>query len=126
MMLSLPFGRLEARWWGAPAPTALVLLHEGLGSVGLWRDFPERLFAATGRPVFAYSRLGYGRSDPAPLPRPLDYMTREAALLPRVLAAAGIEGAVLVGHSDGGSIAASPAASVTKCGAISTSPSTPG
>ena len=106
MMLSLPFGRLDARWWGTPAPTALVLLHEGLGSVGLWRDFPERLFAATGRPVFAYSRLGYGRSDPARLPRPLDYMTREAALLPRVLAAAGIEGAVLIGHSDGGSIAA--------------------
>jgi pimeloyl-ACP methyl ester carboxylesterase len=106
MMLSLPFGRLEARWWGTPVTTALVLLHEGLGSVGLWRDFPERLFAATGRPVFAYSRLGYGRSDPAPLPRPLDYMTREAALLPRVLAAAGIERAVLIGHSDGGSIAA--------------------
>ena len=106
MMLSLPFGRLEARWWGTPVTTALVLLHEGLGSVGLWRDFPERLFAATGRPVFAYSRLGYGRSDPAPLPRPLDYMTREAALLPRVLVAAGIERAVLIGHSDGGSIAA--------------------
>ena len=106
MRLHLPFGRLESRWWGAPAPTALVLLHEGLGSVGLWRDFPERLCAATGRPVFAWSRLGYGRSDPAKLPRPLDYMSREAALLPQVLAAAGIEGAVLVGHSDGGSIAA--------------------
>ena len=59
------------------APT-LVLLHEGLGSLGLWRDFPERLVAATGWGVAAYSRAGYGFSDPADLPRPLDYMTREA------------------------------------------------
>lgn len=106
MRLDLPFGRLEARWWGTPASSALVLLHEGLGSVGLWRDFPDRLFAATGTPVFAWSRLGYGRSDPAPLPRPLDYMAREAALLPAIFAAAGIDHAVLIGHSDGGSIAA--------------------
>ena len=106
--------RLEASWWGPPpdaAPT-LVLLHEGLGSVGLWRDFPARLAAATGAGVFAYSRFGYGRSAPTARPRPLDYLHREARdVLPRVLDAAGIRAAVLVGHSDGGSIAAIAAGS---------------
>lgn len=101
--------RLEAVWWEAApdAAPSLVLLHEGLGSVGLWRDFPTRLAAATGASVFAYSRFGYGRSAPAALPRPLDYMQREAReVFPRVLDAAGIRRAVLVGHSDGASIAA--------------------
>ncbi|MBV8869369.1 MAG: alpha/beta fold hydrolase [Acetobacteraceae bacterium] len=107
--IDLPAGRLEARWWGASpkaAPT-LVLLHEGLGSVGLWRDFPDRLAAATGCGVLAYSRFGYGRSDSVALPRPLDYMRREAMkVLPGVLDAARVARAVLVGHSDGASIAA--------------------
>ena len=107
--IDLPAGRLEARWWGASpkaAPT-LVLLHEGLGSVGLWRDFPDRLAAATGCGVLAYSRFGYGRSDSVTLPRPLDYMRREAvAVFPGVLDAARVARAVLVGHSDGASIAA--------------------
>lgn len=107
--IALPAGRLEAASWGPPpdrAPT-LVLLHEGLGSVELWRDFPERLVAATGRGVFAWSRFGYGRSDTVALPRPLDYMQREAVdVLPRVLDAAGVRRCVLVGHSDGASIAA--------------------
>jgi pimeloyl-ACP methyl ester carboxylesterase len=102
-------GTLETGWWGpgpAEAPT-LVLLHEGLGSVALWRDVPERLAAATGWGVFAYSRFGYGNSDGTPLPRPMTYMHDEARMvLPQVLDAAGIERAVLVGHSDGGSIAA--------------------
>ncbi|MGH7043410.1 MAG: alpha/beta fold hydrolase [Acetobacteraceae bacterium] len=107
--LSLDGRRLEAAWWGLPPAAALtlVLLHEGLGSVGLWRDFPARLAAATGAGVFAYSRFGYGRSAPAARPRPLDYMHREASdVLPQVLDRAGIRRAVLVGHSDGGSIAA--------------------
>lgn len=101
--------RLEGAWWGPEpdlAPT-LVLLHEGLGCVALWRDVPERLAAETGCGVFAYSRFGYGQSDPAGLPRPMTYMHDEALLiLPRVLDAAGIARAVLIGHSDGGSIAA--------------------
>jgi pimeloyl-ACP methyl ester carboxylesterase len=98
--------RLETARWGDGSPT-LVLLHEGLGCVALWRDFPQRLAEATGCGVFAYSRFGYGRSDPAPLPRPMDYMQDEARLvLPRVLDAAGIASCVLIGHSDGGSIAA--------------------
>lgn len=102
-------GTLETGWWGpgpADAPT-LVLLHEGLGSVALWRDVPKRLAEATGWGVFAYSRFGYGNSDTTTLPRPMSYMHDEArSVLPKVLHAAGIERAVLIGHSDGGSIAA--------------------
>jgi pimeloyl-ACP methyl ester carboxylesterase len=109
-------GGLETAWWGpgpAEAPT-IVLLHEGLGCVALWRDVPERLAAATGWGVFAYSRFGYGNSDGTVLPRPMTYMHDEAReVLPEVLRAAGIKRAVLVGHSDGGSIAAIYAGSVT-------------
>jgi len=99
---------LEATWWG-PGPEAaptLVLLHEGLGCVALWRDFPEKLAAATGCGVLAYSRFGYGQSPPVKLPRPLTYMHDEAlGILGQVLDAAGVSRAILVGHSDGGSIA---------------------
>jgi pimeloyl-ACP methyl ester carboxylesterase len=100
---------LESKWWGPGPETAatLVLLHEGLGCVALWRDFPEALVQATGCGVFAYSRFGYGGSDPVTLPRPMTYMQDEAlSVLPDVLDAAGIRRAILVGHSDGGSIAA--------------------
>lgn len=91
---------------GDAARPVLVLLHEGLGSVSMWRDFPDRLAAATGAPVFLYSRAGYGRSSPQPLPWPATYMHREALeVLPKVLGAAAIGACVLVGHSDGGSIA---------------------
>lgn len=98
--------RLEARWAGPPpkeAPT-LVFLHEGLGSTSLWRDFPDRLAAETGCGALLYSRAGYGKSDPVPLPRPVRFMHDEAAVLPRVLAAAGVRDHLLVGHSDGASI----------------------
>lgn len=101
--------RLEAATWGPPPDEAMtvVMLHEGLGSVALWRDFPARLAEATGCGVFAWSRAGYGRSSPAALPRPLDYMTREAMEgLPGVLDAAGVKRCVLLGHSDGATIAA--------------------
>jgi pimeloyl-ACP methyl ester carboxylesterase len=99
---------IETHWWGpgpAEAPT-LVLLHEGLGCVALWRGFPAALAAATGCGVFAYSRRGYGQSEPVSLPRPLTYMHDEAAGLQAILSAAGIQRAILLGHSDGGSIAA--------------------
>ena len=100
---------LEAVAYGPPpdrAPT-IVMLHEGLGCVALWRDFPQKLAAASGHGVFAYSRAGYGGSDPVDLPRPLDYMTREAQFsLPTVLDAIGFERGILLGHSDGASIAA--------------------
>ncbi len=108
--------RLEYACWGPQpkdAPT-LVMLHEGLGSVGLWRDWPSQLAEATGYGVLAYSRAGYGRSGPVDLPRPLDYQTREAEnVLGPVLDAAGIRSAVLLGHSDGATIAAIYAGSVS-------------
>src|SRR5882757_4533868 len=81
------------------APT-IVMLHEGLGSVGLWGDFPDKLQAATSAGVFAYSRAGYGASTPAKLPRPLDYMHVEALdVLPKLLDAIGFRRGLLVGHS---------------------------
>ena len=100
---------LEYRMIG-PAPSAaptIVLLHEGLGSAGMWGDFPQALQAATGAGVFAYSRAGYGASSPVRLPRPLDYMHSEALdVLPKLLTAIGFRRGILVGHSDGASIAA--------------------
>ena len=101
--------KLECRWFGPQpdeAPT-IVALHEGLGCVSLWRDFPDKLSKAAGMGVFVYSRAGYGRSDPADLPRPITYMHDEATeTLPAVLDAIGFERGLLFGHSDGASIAA--------------------
>lgn len=88
------------------APT-IVMLHEGLGCAALWRDFPQALAQATGWGVFVFSRAGYGQSDPCDMPRPLDYMTREALdVLPHVLDAIGFHSGILMGHSDGATIAA--------------------
>jgi len=107
--LSISGAELEYRMIGpqpAAAPT-IVMLHEGLGCTALWGDFPERLQAATGAGVFVYSRAGYGASSPVTLPRPLDYMHREALdVLPRVLERIGFRRGLLLGHSDGASIAA--------------------
>lgn len=99
--------RLEVRRFGDASSAApeLVFLHDGLGCIGTWRRFPDRLTDRVGAAGFAYSRAGYGRSDPITLPRSLDYEDVEAvAVLPRVLAAAGIGRPVLVGHSDGATI----------------------
>src|SRR3954470_16338660 len=83
---------------------ALVLLHEGLGSVGLWRGFPRALHAATGGRVIAFSRFGHGRSDRPPHPRTPTFFHEEALeVLPEVLAQLGVTEPILVGHSDGGS-----------------------
>jgi|SRR5579862_1443336 len=83
------------------------MLHEGLGSVAQWRDVPDRLVQSTGCGVFLYSRRGYGRSDPVALPRPVTYMHDEALeTLPAVLHAIGFQRGILLGHSDGASIAA--------------------
>ena len=107
--------RIEAQWHGPPpdrSPT-LVLLHEGLGSVAAWKDFPPRLAERSGYGVLAYSRPGYGNSDPVALPRPLTYMHDEARdVLPAVLAQTAIRKTILVGHSDGASIATIYAGSV--------------
>ena len=108
-VLTIGASDLEYRMIGPPpaqAPT-IVMLHEGLGSAALWGDFPEKLQAATGAGVFVYSRAGYGASTPVKLPRPLDYMEIEARdVLPELLEAIGFRRGLLVGHSDGASIAA--------------------
>lgn len=84
----------------------LAFLHEGLGSIAQWRDFPERLAQAAGCNALIYERWGHGGSDPLDGPRQPDFMAREAeCALPDVLDAIGVEQAILVGHSDGGSIA---------------------
>src|ERR1700750_1807472 len=107
--LAINGSQLEYRMIGPPpdqAPT-IVMLHEGLGSAALWGDFPDSLQAATGAGVFVYSRAGYGASSPVKLPRPLDYMHVEALeVLPKLLDAIGFRRGLLVGHSDGASIAA--------------------
>jgi len=107
--------RLEYRMIG-PGPDAaptIVMLHEGLGSAGLWGTFPDALAAATGAGVFVYSRAGYGKSCAAPLPRSVKFMHEEAlTVLPHVLDAIGFERGFLFGHSDGASIATIYAGSV--------------
>jgi pimeloyl-ACP methyl ester carboxylesterase len=91
--------------WKAGLPV-LVFLHEGLGSITQWRDFPDELAAACALPALVYERYGHGGSDPVTLPRPDDYLEIEAdQALPDLLAACGIERPILVGHSDGGTIA---------------------
>jgi pimeloyl-ACP methyl ester carboxylesterase len=84
----------------------MVLLHEGLGSIAAWGEFPGRLAHATRCNVLVYSRYGYGNSDPLTAPRDVRYMHDEALnALPELLGQLGIERPILVGHSDGGSIA---------------------
>jgi pimeloyl-ACP methyl ester carboxylesterase len=113
--LDLGAMRLEYRMIGPRPETAptIVLLHEGLGCVGLWGEFPDKLAAATGAGIFVYSRAGYGKSSPVKLPRPLTFMHEEARdVLPRVLSAIGFRRGLLLGHSDGASIASIYAGSV--------------
>lgn len=108
MRLKVGQQELEYVWHGprgSVSPT-LVFLHEGLGCVSMWRDFPAQVAGATGCGVLVYSRAGYGGSSPITLPRPTSFMHDEALVtLPLVLDAAGVRRAILVGHSDGGSIA---------------------
>jgi pimeloyl-ACP methyl ester carboxylesterase len=100
-------GPIEYAWTdGGDDRAPVVLLHEGLGCVALWRDFPFLLAEATGRRVLAYSRYGYGGSGPARLPRPPTFMHAEAVdVLPELAGHLGLPPAILIGHSDGASIA---------------------
>ena len=106
--------------WHGPDPdstTTLIFLHEGLGSVSLWRDFPACLAEATDTAALVYSRFGYGHSAPCRLPRPLTYMHDEGLIhLPALIAATGIKDHIVVGHSDGGSIALIYAAAAARPG----------
>jgi pimeloyl-ACP methyl ester carboxylesterase len=91
---------------GSSGGAPLVLLHEGLGSVGLWRAFPAQLQASTGRRLIAFSRYGHGRSAPPPRPRTPAFFHEEALeVLPELLSALEVPDPVLLGHSDGASIA---------------------
>ena len=100
--------RLETMWIepSREARPAIVLLHEGLGSIALWKGFPAKLAERTGCGVLAYSRYGHGNSDKLMEKRPVRFMHHEGeVVLPELLDKLGIAKPVLVGHSDGGSIA---------------------
>ena len=99
---------LESVWHG-PAPEdapTLIFLHEGLGSVSMWKDFPQKLSQQTGCGALVYSRFGYGKSEKCELPRLLNFMEEEGLeVLPEIIARCRIQEYILVGHSDGASIA---------------------
>ena len=120
--IELEQGRLEVLDLPGHAP-AVVLLHEGLGSVRLWREFPAALAEVTGARVVAFSRFGHGDSDPPPRPRTPRFMHEEALdVLPAVLRAIGVDDPVLVGHSDGASIALIHAAAHPVRGVVAIAP----
>jgi pimeloyl-ACP methyl ester carboxylesterase len=99
---SLEYRRIAA---AADGPI-LVFLHEGLGSISQWRDFPERIAKASGLPAVVYARYGHGQSEVLQQPHGVDFMHREALeTLPELLRALGIARPILIGHSDGASIA---------------------
>ena len=100
--------RLETLWIKPrdAAAQTIVMLHEGLGSIALWKNFPQRLAARTGCRVLAYSRYGHGHSEKLVDKRTVDFMTHEGeVVLPELLDKLNIEQPILLGHSDGGSIA---------------------
>ena len=95
--------QIEGERSGRPT---LIFLHEGLGTIAVWNDVPDALCRATGCPGVIYERAGYGASDPRPLPWPADVFEQEAALiLPALLDTLNVDRPVLIGHSDGGTIA---------------------
>lgn len=108
---------LEWACWGGPPSgdmPVIVMLHEGLGAIALWRDFPDQVSKITGATVFAYSRAGHGHSDLCELPKPLDFMTDEARIvLADILDHIGDRPVILLGHSDGATIAAEYAGRVS-------------
>jgi pimeloyl-ACP methyl ester carboxylesterase len=108
---------------GDPALAPLLFLHEGLGSVGLWRGFHHQVATASGRRTLAYSRLGHGLSDPPSQPREISFMHDEAAtVLPALLECWGVRKPVLVSHSDGASIALLHAATHPVSGVVAMAP----
>lgn len=122
--VAVPGGRVEIEDVpGDPARAPLLFLHEGLGSVGLWRGFPQRIAAATGRRAVSYSRLGHGFSDLPPRKRTPAFVHEEAAtVVPAVCAALDVDRPVVVGHSDGASIALLYAAATAVSGLVVLAP----
>ena len=110
-LIDLTEGRIAARridpsGGAAPGAPVMVFLHEALGCIAMWKDVPERLVVMTGLSALVYDRHGHGLSDPMPRPREPDYLDRESFdVLPRVMAECGVTDTILIGHSDGGSIA---------------------
>lgn len=119
--------RLEYQWVGDAASTrpVVVFLHEGLGSLAMWKNFPRQLCEAHGLRGLVYSRYGYGQSTPKPRDErwPVDFMHVQAReVLPALLRQLGIERPWLFGHSDGGSIALLHAASHPTAGVVAMAP----
>ncbi|MBC8091670.1 MAG: alpha/beta fold hydrolase, partial [Pseudonocardia sp.] len=101
----MPAAPRQGRDGAADGLAPLLFLHEGLGSVALWRGFHRRIAEATGRRAVAYSRLGHGWSDPPPAPRTTRFMHDEAAaVVPALRTALGLDTPIVIGHSDGASI----------------------
>lgn len=119
--IELSEGRLYARRWSPSkfeesGKAVIVLFHDSLGCVDLWRDFPSRLASTTGRTVVAYDRLGFGRSDPHPGQLSASFVGDEATrVVPQVLKALGLNAIVPFGHSVGGGMAVNTAASAPQC-----------
>ncbi len=118
--LAVPLGdgvRVQAQRLrhGKGGGPVLVFLHESLGNIALWKQFPNRLAEATGLDALIYERRGYGASSDESLPRPYNYQEQEGTIwLPRLLDALDIDEVILVGHSDGASIALIAAAALGK------------
>lgn len=105
LTIQVAAARLQARIWGS-GPADIVMLHDGLGTVAQWREIPADIASATGKTVLAYDRAGHGDSTPTPRGAwPADWLHREAIVLGEILANHAVPSPVLVGHSDGASIA---------------------
>lgn len=105
--LTLGNKKIETCWHntGQKGLPTLIFLHEGLGCVKMWKNFPLAVSRATRCPALVFSRYGYGSSDPDPLPWKINFMHHQALkILPDIIQAAQIRDYILIGHSDGGSI----------------------
>ncbi len=105
--LTIGSRQIEVQWHreGEKGFPTLIFLHEGLGCIKMWKDFPYRLSRKTGCPALVFSRLGYGASDPSPIPWKINFMHKEGLhFLPFLLHETKIKNHILIGHSDGGSI----------------------